>query len=71
VASLDGPFPSPAAIAAIAAAYLLLSGNGAPAAPARVSRWRLAGRLPEAGPTALRTAARAASRWSAAGRVDG
>ncbi|HEY0393775.1 MAG TPA: hypothetical protein VGD01_04705 [Candidatus Elarobacter sp.] len=63
--------PTAEELAAIAAAYLVLTAREAPAAPREVSRWALAGRLPlNDGPRA-RFAARSASRWTIAGRLDG
>ena len=65
--------PTAEELAAIAAAYLSLSRATASGAQAKTepSRWRFAGRLPVADAEQARTLARAASRWSIAGRLDG
>jgi hypothetical protein len=71
VASLDGPPPGADALAAIAAAYLLVSRRDVPAPPpAAAPRWRLAGRLAGIDADRLRTLSGTRSRWSAAGRLD-
>jgi hypothetical protein len=63
--------PTAEELAAIAAAYTVYARDDASAAPAERSRWRIAGRLralndaPDA-----RVAARGASLWNAAGRLD-
>jgi hypothetical protein len=57
-------------LAAIAVAYLAMTGGRDRAAPAAASRWSLAGRLPLRGVREARFAARSASRWNAAGRLD-
>jgi hypothetical protein len=63
--------PTAEELAAIAAAYLVVTRTtDEPVAPA-VPRWRLAARLPAAGPDLVRGTARARSRWALAGRVDG
>jgi hypothetical protein len=60
-------------LAAITAAYLAVVGRAetCETQPPETSRWALAGRLPLAAADDARFAARTASRWSAAGRVDG
>ena len=69
--SLSKGVPSADELAAIAAAYAAVTANvEAPAQP-ETSRWRLAGRLPELDDQDVRFAATAASRWNAAGRLDG
>jgi hypothetical protein len=70
VASFD-PTPSPEAIVTIAAAYLILTRRATPETAPAVPCWRLAGRLPALDPERVHVAARAGSRWSAAGRLDG
>jgi hypothetical protein len=63
--------PSSEELAAIAAAYLVVTrATNEPAAPAP-SRWRLAGRLAFEDPEVMRAVARARSRWTLAGRLDG
>jgi hypothetical protein len=69
--------PSADELAAIAAAYVAVTApagvtarNGARAS-AETSRWSLSGRLPACDDRAVRFAAGAASRWNAAGRLDG
>jgi hypothetical protein len=64
--------PSEDELAAIAAAYVAVTaGSDTPAQTPAPSRWRLAGRLPEIDQQRVRFAATAASRWNAAGRLDG
>jgi hypothetical protein len=63
--------PSADELAAIAAAYIIVTARRAVPARAEASRWRRAGRLPATDPQRVRFAARSASRWNAAGRVDG
>ncbi|HTW83297.1 MAG TPA: hypothetical protein VMD91_04395 [Candidatus Sulfotelmatobacter sp.] len=63
--------PTADELAAIAAAYLVVTRSAVTAAPPSVPRWRLAGRLPGAVPEMVRAAARARSRWTLAGRLDG
>ncbi len=59
-------------LAAIAAAYTVLARADAPPAPAERPRWRVAGRLRALGDAPdARFAARTASLWNAAGRLDG
>jgi len=64
--------PSEDELAAIAVAYAAVTaaGDDTPARP-QTSRWRLAGRLPDVDEQRVRFAAASASRWSAAGRLDG
>jgi hypothetical protein len=64
--------PTAEELAAIAAAYLSLSRATPSEAQAKTgpSRWRLAARLPIADAEQARALARAASRWSIAGRLD-
>ncbi len=62
--------PSEDELAAIAAAYVAVTSRDVADAPPEVSRWRLAARLADAGEDAVRFAARAPSRWNAAGRLD-
>jgi hypothetical protein len=58
-------------LAAIATAYLAVTTTSdAPAQVQSPTRWRLAGRLPDADDQRVRFAATHASRWSAAGRLD-
>jgi hypothetical protein len=58
-------------LAAIAAAFLAVARrSGAPARP-EASRWSLAWRIARFDAARVRVAARAASRWNAAGRLDG
>lgn len=69
--------PTADELAAIAAAYVAVTApagvtaHGDAAASTDTSRWRLAGRLPDWDDQSVRFAASAASRWSAAGRLDG
>ena len=63
--------PTEDELAAIAVAYLAVTRRDEPAAPAGAPRWRLAGRLPLRDAQAARFAAGRASRWNAAGRLDG
>jgi hypothetical protein len=64
------PAPSADELAAIAAAYLIVAraAQTAAAPPAQPSRWSMAGRLAPAGRA---RGAAIASRWTAAGRLDG
>jgi hypothetical protein len=62
--------PSADELAAIAAAYLVVTERDAPDERTEVPRWRLAARLPDLDAPRARFAARSASRWSAAGRLD-
>jgi hypothetical protein len=62
--------PDAEELAAIAAAYVAVSRDDAPAA-AHPSRWRLAARLPAADRGRPGFAARSASRWKLAGRMHG
>jgi hypothetical protein len=66
--------PSADELAAIAAAYLVVSSSGE-RDPARAgdaaSRWSLAGRVRLNDAPRARFAASAASRWTMAGRLDG
>jgi hypothetical protein len=62
--------PTADELAAIAAAYLLITAREPAPPPSIVPRWRMAGRLPA--PAPLRAGwTRTASRWKAAGRLDG
>ena len=63
--------PSADQLAAIAAAYLVVAGRTGSPPRAEASRWALAGRIPLEDAAEARFIARAASRWSAAGRLDG
>ncbi|MDP9105233.1 MAG: hypothetical protein M3N49_04790 [Candidatus Eremiobacteraeota bacterium] len=63
--------PSADELAAIAAAYGAVTSNADASAQPETSRWRLAGRLPDIDDQRVRFAATAASRWNAAGRLDG
>jgi hypothetical protein len=63
--------PSAEELAAIAAAYTIVSRAEETAAPPEAPRWRLAGRLPRLDAPRARFAARSAARWNAAGRLDG
>jgi hypothetical protein len=63
--------PSADEMAAIAAAYAIVAARRAATARPEAPRWRLAGRLPALEPQLVRFAARSASRWNAAGRLDG
>jgi hypothetical protein len=63
--------PSAEELAAIAAAYTVLARAEAVPAPAERPRWRIAGRLRALGAAPdARFAARTASLWNAAGRLD-
>ena len=63
--------PTADELAAIAAAYVVLTAESdTPAAP-QASRWSLAGRLPDLGEQRVRFATTPASRWNAAGRLGG
>jgi hypothetical protein len=63
--------PSADELAAIAAAYIAVTARSAPPERAEASRWALAGRIRLEGASDARFAARATSRWNAAGRLDG
>jgi hypothetical protein len=63
--------PSADELAAIAVAYIAVTANAEAPAQPETSRWRLAGRLPDIDDRRVRFAAMAASRWNAAGRLDG
>jgi hypothetical protein len=66
--------PSADELAAIAAAYLVVTSSGErePArAESTASRWSLAGRVPLNDAPRARFAASRASRWAMAGRLDG
>ncbi len=64
--------PSADELAAITAAYVAVTAiSDTSAQMPAPSRWRLAGRLPEIDEQRVRFAATAASRWNAAGRLDG
>ena len=67
----DAAAPSPEVLAAIAAAYRLLTASAAPAALPATSPWRLAGRLGLDDDADARSVAQVRSRWKAAGRLDG
>jgi hypothetical protein len=62
--------PTPDELAAIVAAYAVVTARDQPPPPSVVPRWRMAGRLPAPAPLRARWA-RATSRWNAAGRFDG
>jgi hypothetical protein len=63
--------PTAEELAAISAAYMVLTAESdSPGAP-RASRWSLAGRLPDVDEQRVRFATTPASRWNAAGRLDG
>jgi hypothetical protein len=62
--------PSAEELAAIAAAYLAVTARATPPR-AEASRWALAGRIRLRDAADARFAARAASRWNVAGRLDG
>ena len=64
--------PTADELAAIAAAYVAVTTAVDTSAQApSPSHWRLAGRLPEIDEQRVRFAAASASRWNAAGRLDG
>ncbi len=63
--------PTADELAAIAAAYVAVTARSSPPQRAEASRWALAGRLRLEDSTQARFVARAASRWNAAGRLDG
>ena len=64
--------PTEDEMAAIAAAYAIVAARRAvDAPPPEASRWRLAGRMTATNSDGIRFAARSASRWNAAGRLDG
>ena len=63
--------PSADELAAIAAAYLVVAGRRESPARTEASRWALAGRIRLQDAAEARFVARAASRWNAAGRLDG
>jgi hypothetical protein len=63
--------PSADELAAIAAAFAIVIARSQAAEGPEASRWRLAARLPLPDAQRARFAARSASRWSAAGRLDG
>ncbi|HZO94255.1 MAG TPA: hypothetical protein VFB22_10870 [Candidatus Baltobacteraceae bacterium] len=63
--------PSAEELAAIAAAYLAVAPHDDARPRIEAPRWRLAGRFARLDVTRARFAARAVSRWSAAGRLDG
>ena len=63
--------PTADELAAIAAAYVVVTAEAETPAPARASRWSLAGRLPDVDEQRVRFATTPASRWNAAGRLDG
>ena len=64
--------PSADELAAIAAAYVAVTAvSDTSAQTPAPSRWQLAGRLPEIDEQRVRFAAASASRWNAAGRLDG
>ncbi len=66
----SGPVPTGDELAAIAAAYLLQVPAGDAPSSTTPARWRLAGRLAASDKPRARLAARATSRWNAAGRLD-
>lgn len=64
--------PSAEELAAIAVAYAAVANAEGPSAPAERPRWRIAGQLRALGDASdARFAARTASLWNAAGRLDG
>jgi hypothetical protein len=64
--------PSADEMAAIVAAYAIVAARRvATAQPPEASRWRLAGRMTTTNQARIRFAARSASRWNAAGQLDG
>jgi hypothetical protein len=63
--------PADDELAAIALAYLAVTRRDGGSASAEPSRWRLAARLALNDVRGARFAARSASRWNAAGRLDG
>jgi len=64
--------PSEDELAAIAAAYVAVTATaGTPPQALVPSRWSLSGRLPDVDGEHVRFAAASASRWNAAGRLDG
>ena len=63
--------PSTEELAAIAAAYLVVTGRAEPAQQPERSRWALAGRLGLDDAAEPRFIARTASRWNIAARLDG
>jgi hypothetical protein len=62
--------PTADELAAIAAAYVVVTRAPETPAPQEASRWRLAARLSLTDPDAVRAAARTASRWSALARTS-
>jgi hypothetical protein len=63
--------PSADELAAIAAAYVAVTARTTPSPGNEASRWALAGRIRLEDAVDARFAARAASRWNVAGRLDG
>ncbi len=63
--------PTEEELAAIAAAYLAVTARAQTPAQPETQRWRMAGRLPDIEDQRLRLTSPAASRWNAAGRLDG
>ena len=63
--------PTEEELAAIAAAYLAVTARAQTPAQPETPRWRMAGRLPEIDEQRVRFATTPASRWNAAGRLDG
>jgi hypothetical protein len=63
--------PTDEELAAIAVAYLAVTRSEEAAPRADASRWALSARLPLRDVHRARFAAHAASRWNAAGRLDG
>ncbi len=63
--------PSSSELAAIAAAYAVVAGGEPAGRQPEAPRWSLADRLPALDLPRARFAARSASRWNAAGRLDG
>lgn len=64
--------PTADELAAIAVAYLAVTGpGGETAAPARTAPWRLAARLTADDRDRVRDAVPSGSRWRMAGRFDG
>ncbi len=63
--------PTADELAAIAAAYIAVTATNDGPAQRPASRWSLAARLPDVEDERVRLAATSASRWNAAGRLDG
>jgi len=63
--------PTADELAAIAAAYVVVTAASDTPAQPHASRWSFAGRFPDLDEQRVRFAATPASRWNAAGRLDG